>query len=415
MTDKPVKNEPNKDENEHSASAIFVELMRQAAAKTVPKSANSDDGGSAATTPQAPDASVEPSLEPASEEHPIRRVRPRLVLRAPHPASMAGGFLGAVFVVVVSTALVATLLMFFVNPEFLNPAVVQGLQLEREEIVAGIAAPRPTPVQTPQWLRRIGIISGHRGLGLTLNRDPGAVCYDEYERVYLEEETINFAVATRVVANLEALNFTVDMLDEFDPRLVDYRADALVSIHANSCIDYGEVVTGYIVSKSDARPDTGNDVFLRECIALNYAANIPLERSYNETEDMINNHAWRKIHPLTPGVILEMGFMLADQEILTTQHDLLAHAITMASSATLKMPDPTPIWRGRAGNPPTIWCPFWRRQRRFSGANARSNGRTVSTSVGLERTSPPSTPRKTRTPRIIRKLAFSRCPSFLMW
>lgn len=328
MTDEPVNEKPNSDENEHSASAIFVELMRQAAAKAVPASAKSDDERSA-EAPAEREARDEPSLEPASEAHPIRRVRPQFALRPPHPASMAGGFLGTVFVVVVSTALMATLLMFFVNPEFLNPAVVQGLQLEREEIIAGIGAARPSPVQTPQWLRRIGILSGHRGLGLTLNRDPGAVCYDEYKRVYLEEETINFAVSTRVVANLEALNFTVDMLDEFDPRLVDYRADALVSIHANSCIDFGEVVSGYIVSKSEARPESGNDVFLRECIALNYAANIPLERSFIETEDMINNHAWRKIHPLTPGVILEMGFMLADQEILTTQHDLLAHAITM--------------------------------------------------------------------------------------
>lgn len=329
MTDEPVNEQPNSGDSEQSASAIFVELMRQAAAKAVPKSAQSDDHGSSEESAAERDARSEPSLEPADEEHRIQRVRPRLVLRPPHPTSVAGGFLGTVFVVVVSTALVATLLMFFVNPEFVNPAVVQGLQLESDEIVAGIPPIRPTAVRTPQWLRRIGVISGHRGLGLTLNRDPGAVCYDEFKRVTLEEETINFAVATRVVANLEALNFTVDMLDEFDPRLVDYRADALVSIHANSCIDFGEVVSGFIVSKSDARPDTGNDVFLRECIALNYAANIPLERSFSETEDMVSNHAWRKIHPLTPGVILEMGFMLADQEILTTQHDLLAHAITM--------------------------------------------------------------------------------------
>ena len=328
MTDEPVSEQPNNEEDEQSASAIFIELMRQAAEKAVPKSAKSHHVGSAEAQ-ATPEGEAEPSLAPKSEEHPIRRVRPRLILRPPQRASMAGGFLGTIFVVMVSTALVATLLMFFVNPEYLSPAVVQGLQLEREDRGAGIVAARPTAVRTPQWLRRIGIISGHRGLGRTLNRDPGAVCYDEFKRVTLEEETINFAVSTRVVANLEALNFAVDMLDEFDPRLVDYRADALVSIHANSCIDYGEVVSGYIVSKSDARPDTGNDVFLRECIALNYAANIPLARSYNETEDMVNNHAWRKIHPLTPGVILEMGFMLADQEILTTQHDLLAHAITM--------------------------------------------------------------------------------------
>lgn len=327
MTDDGVNEQPNNEDREHSASAIFVELMRQAAAKASPKPTEADGAEDQSWAARRPDD--EPSLERETETHQIRRVRPRLVLRRPRPSSVAGGFLGTLFVVVVSTALVATLLMFFVNPEFLNPAVVQGLQLDRAEIIAGIDGAAPTPAQTPQWLRRIGIISGHHGRGQNLDYDPGAVCYDEYKRVALTEESINFAVATRVVNNLEALNFTVDMLDEFDPRLVDYRADALVSIHANSCIDFGEVVSGYIVSKSDARPDTGNDVFLRECIALNYAANIPLERSYNETEDMINNHAWRKIHPLTPGVILEMGFMRADKEILTTQHDLLAHAITM--------------------------------------------------------------------------------------
>ena len=332
MTDEAVNEQPNKDDDEHSASAIFVELMRQAAAKAAPMASRSTlaGGNSSATTSAEPaNDDSEPSLQREEEPHRIRRVRPRLALRRPHPASMAGGFYGTLFVVVVSAALVATLLMFFVNPEFLNPAVVQGLQLDRDEIIAGFEAARPTPVQTPQWLRRIGIISGHRGLGKLLNRDPGAVCYDEFKQPYLEEEAINFAVSRRVVANLEALNFSVDMLDEFDPRLVDFRADALVSIHANSCIDYGEVVSGYIVSKSDARPEVGADAMLRECIALNYGAHIPLERSYSETEDMINNHAWQKIHPLTPGVILEMGFMLADQEILTTQHDLLAHAITM--------------------------------------------------------------------------------------
>ncbi len=328
MTDEPVDERLNQDDGETSASAIFVAMMRQAAAKASSRSSSDSPDDSAADAAPAEESETPRSLAPAGESHEIRRLR-RLALVAPDPSSLAGGFLGTLFVVIVSTALVATVLMFFVNPEFLNPAVVQGLQLDRDAIMAGFAAERPTPVRTPQWLRRIGIISGHRGLSENSRRDPGAICVDEYRRVYLEEESINFAVSTRVVANLEARNFNVDLLDEFDPRLIDYRADALVSIHANSCLDYGEVVSGFIVSKSDARPEDGVDAFLRECIALNYGAHIPLRRSYNETDDMLNNHAWRKIHPLTPGVILEMGFMLADQEILTTQHDLLAHAITM--------------------------------------------------------------------------------------
>ena len=186
MSDEPVTQQPNNNEDEPSASAIFVELMRQAAAKATPKSSDSEPDGSN-TTPSLPAAAeAEPSLAPVEAPHQIRRVRRRLALRRPHPSSMAGGFLGTIFVVVVSTALVATLLMFFVNPEFLNPAVVKGLQLDRDEIIAGIEAQRPTPVQTPQWLRRIGIISGHRGLGTNLNRDPGAVCYDAYKQPYLE-------------------------------------------------------------------------------------------------------------------------------------------------------------------------------------------------------------------------------------
>ena len=336
MPEENVNDQPMKDESEPSASAVFVELMRQAAAKAVPLKSNSDkvDDGSAIMDSSSvdPDSALaveqEISLEPQAEPHRVQRVRRRVLMRRPHPSSMVSGFFGTIFVVVISTALVATLLMFFVNPEFVNPAVVQGLQLDRQEFIAGVAAGRPTPVQTPHWLQRIGVVSGHRGRSDTGARDPGAVCEDEYGNSILEEADINFAVATRVVANLEAMNYAVELLDEFDPRLNNYRADALVSIHANTCYDFGEYVSGYIAAISEARPEFGADAFLRECIAQNFGAYLPLERSYNLTEDMTDNHTWRKIHPLTPGMILEMGYMLADQDILTEDPDLLARALT---------------------------------------------------------------------------------------
>ena len=335
MPEENSSGKPNKDESEHSASAIFVEMMRQAAAKAVPSKPatrahdagiNRTDSTAAAANPSDADG-LEISLEPDAAAHSVRRVRRRLILPRPHPGSMASGFLGTIFVVVVSTALVATLLMFFVNPEYVNPAVVQGLQLESEEIIAGVSAGRPTPVRTPHWLQRIGIVSGHRGTSDSGARDPGAICEDQYGNSILEEADINFAVATRVVASLEGMNYAVEMLDEFDPRLNNYRADALVSIHANTCYDFGEYVSGYIVAISEARPEFGADAFLRECIAENFGAHVPLERSYNLTDDMTDNHTWRKIHPLTPGMILEMGYMLADQAVLTEDPDLLARAI----------------------------------------------------------------------------------------
>ena len=299
----------DRDEGEPSASAIFAEMMRQAAAKAAPRRARRPP----------PTFEESPSLEPQLEAPQIQRVRRRAVMRRPRAGSFASGFMGTLFVVTVSTALIATLLMFFVNPEYLNPAVVQGLQLDRADLVNGGL---PTPVQTPIWMQRIGIISGHRG------NDSGAICTDDWGNVLLREVDINFAVSERVVARLKARNYAVDMLDEVDPRLENYRAAALVSIHANTCYDFGEYVSGYIVAISEARPAIGIDAFLRECIAINYGARVPLRRSFTLTENMTNNHAWQKIHPLTPGMILEMGYMLADQAVLTEDPDLLADAIT---------------------------------------------------------------------------------------
>ena len=206
----------------------------------------------------------------------------------------------------------ATVLTWFTDPQFINPAVVKGLQLNDPMLLANVAAAggTPTPVATPNWHYRIGILSGHRG------KDSGAVCEDEYGYPEIKEIDINFAVAQRVVAKLKADNFAVDLLDENDPRLDNYQGTALVSIHANTCYDFGELVTGYIVAKAEARPDVGSDTLLRECVAINFGTLVPLERSFVLTVDMTNYHVFRTIHPLTPAVILEMGYMLADREVL---------------------------------------------------------------------------------------------------
>ncbi len=327
MPEDKSNEKPHNADSEPSASSIFVAMMRQAAAKAVSKSPAAEGASRASFGGTEFPADREISLEPPPETHDIHRVRRRMTLRRPHPSSMAGGFLGAIFVVVTSTALVATLLMFFVNPEYMNPAVVRGLQLDSEQLISGASAAQPTPASTPHWLRRIGVISGHRGKGATGGRDPGAICEDEYGNPVLTEADINFAVATRVVASLESMNYAVELLDEYDPRLHDFRADALVSIHANTCYDFGEYVSGFIVGISEARPEFGADAFLRECVGENFGAQVPLPRSYNVTEDMSQYHVWQKIHPLTPGAILEMGYMLADQDVLTEDPDLLARAI----------------------------------------------------------------------------------------
>lgn len=333
INDKPS---PDNGKTGDSASAIFAAIMREAAEKARPKSAIDRE----ATPPAPSQAATEPaeeeeaspadavavddgSTEPA-EPQLFRRIYRGPLRQSRGGSGLAGGFLRTIFVVAISAGLVATVLTWFTDPQFLNPAVVKGLQLSDPLLMANIAGPgaTPTPVATPNWHFRIGILSGHRG------KDSGAVCADEYGYPELLEADINFAVAQQVVANLKAQNFTVDLLDENDPRLDNYQGVALVSIHANTCYDFGEFVSGFIVAKAEARPDFGNDTLLRECVALNFGALVPLERSFVLTLDMTNYHVFRTIHPLTPAVILEMGYMLADREVLTEDPELLAQAIT---------------------------------------------------------------------------------------
>ena len=326
MSDEPRDSAPNEPADD-SASDIFAAIMRQAAAKSRQASAASasDATGAADTETEtlAEAAEAEIKTAPPAKRPPIQRIRRGRLNRQPRGPGAMGGFFRTAFLVILSAGLVATLLTWFTNPQFINPAVVRGLQADALLLEANAPLHTPTPIATPKWHYRIGIISGHRG------RDSGAVCEDGWGIANLIERDINFVVAEGVVANLKADNFTVDLLDENDPRLDNYQATALVSIHANTCQDFGELVSGFIVSKADSRPDYGADALLRECIALNYAAYVPLQRSFVETADMTDYHNFRIIHPLTPAIILEMGYMLADRDILVNEPDLLAHAITV--------------------------------------------------------------------------------------
>jgi len=382
MSDDFKQNPPdnNDDDKTLSASAIFAEIMRQAAAKQTPEpepepdppveetpietvapefepyeldepddDAPEESSPSPITPPQgweseqADEAEVLPDeptlplvpeslrsdtlrdkekLAEAMEHQRIQRIKRRRERRRRNTVGAIGGFLRTTFVVLLSAGLVATILTWFTDPQFLNPTVVKGLQDNSPALIAEFTAVptiEPTLAVTPNWLQRIGIVSGHRGP----ENDPGAVCDDG-----LTEAEINFDVAQRIVRNLREMNYTVDLLDEFDPRLDNYQAAALVSIHANTCQDFGEVVSGYLVAKAAARPDGGIDSILAECIAQNYERLVPLERRFTLTLDMTDYHTFREIHPLTPAAIMELGFMLADRELLTEQPDLLAKAIT---------------------------------------------------------------------------------------
>lgn len=161
---------------------------------------------------------------------------------------------------------------------------------------------------------RIGIITGHKG------NDAGAVCEDG-----LTEAMVNEAVAVRVIAGLQTHGIATDLLEEFDPRLDGYFATALVSIHADSCDYINDLATGFKIAGSGYTDSSHLSICVeshyRDATGMNYHAN-------TVTPDMADYHAFRKIAPGVPGIIIEVGFMNIDREILTTKPDLLADALT---------------------------------------------------------------------------------------
>lgn len=175
--------------------------------------------------------------------------------------------------------------------------------------------PTPTPGPRPT----IGIVVGHWGFP---EEDVGATCPDG-----LTEMGINLEIATRTQALLQKEGFTVDLLREFDDKLEGYKAVALVSIHADSCIPQGPEATGFKVASAlaTARPDKANR--LVACLYSRYANVTGLPIHTYITTDMSSYHAFEEIHSETAAAIIETGFLFNDRQILSKQPDLLAQGI----------------------------------------------------------------------------------------
>ena len=172
-----------------------------------------------------------------------------------------------------------------------------------------------SPANAPADAPRVGIVAGHAGY------DPGAVCPDG-----LTEADVNANVAQRVGLVLTGLGFQVDLLQEFDPRLAGYRADVLVSIHADSCEVPG--ASGFKVARvTDSAIPEAEDRLVA-CLYQEYETRTGLPRHPSSiTDNMTDYHAFSEIDSRTPGAIIEMGFLGDDRALLVDEPELLARGI----------------------------------------------------------------------------------------
>ena len=171
--------------------------------------------------------------------------------------------------------------------------------------------------------RRIGIVAGHSG------NDSGAVCPDG-----LTEVQVNQAIAEGVVKVLKERGAKADLLTEFDVRLRGYRADAFVSIHADSC----QVnLSGFKVASLEGGSQAS--ARLADCLWKQYEVATDLPRHPNTvTYDMSRYHAFREIAAETPAAIIEVGFLKGDRDLLTQHPDRAAAGIVSGIDCFLKTP-----------------------------------------------------------------------------
>ncbi len=180
-----------------------------------------------------------------------------------------------------------------------------------DEIVPGMDLP------VEDGFNRIGIVAGHYG------SDSGAVCSNG-----VTEASLNLEIATLVQKDLSDRGYEVDLLEEFDDRLMGYKGAVLVSIHLDSCQYINDLATGFKVAAALADQNISNSQRLTACLSDRYAAITGLPyHAGSVTDDMTYYHAFNEIDPNTTAAIIEAAFMNMDYQFITEETEKIAEGI----------------------------------------------------------------------------------------
>jgi hypothetical protein len=171
--------------------------------------------------------------------------------------------------------------------------------------------------ESTQLRGKVGLLVGH------WKRDSGAVCLDG-----IKEVDVNLTIAQLVADLLQRRGYEVDLLAESDRRLDGYKADIFIALHADSCVPHAH---GFkVAGPTESKLITENPRLI-ECLWSNYEATTGLTRQpAGITRDMLEYHAFRRIDPMTPAAIIEMGFISTDRAILLDQPERAARGIVKA-------------------------------------------------------------------------------------
>lgn len=281
-------------------------------------------------TESSPGQAADPGLPASPPPAPGKTTRANLLRRrrsaaetpagdrdAPPGAARPQGCIFQVAVVVGVALILATLFTAWQPGQ--NPLAFVGSDPTPTVALLPVRTPLPPGQPTPT-LRNpnlVGVVAGH------WKNDSGAVCPDG-----LREVDLNLEIATRVQKLLADKGYNVELLSEFDSRLTNYEAAALVSIHNDSCQYVDEQASGFKVASAMGTLDKNLPARLTACLRARYGAltGLPLH-STSVTLDMTSYHAFGEISANTPAAIIETGFMNRDREFLTTKIDVVSEGV----------------------------------------------------------------------------------------
>ena len=258
------------------------------------------------------------SQEPAEKPAPVLSDQPTSRSTSSKPSGKTGrfGIFSSLQTFITYAFLVATLFTLFTPNNLFSGQMVERLFAAWQANPTTVAQISST-TSVDSAVNRIGIVSGH------WKNDSGSVCSDG-----LTEQQVNLTIATLVQQKLTAEGYTVDLLAEFDDRLSQYKAIALISIHNDSCDYINDQATGFKVAAAmhSAYPEKASR--LTACMIDRYHTRTGLPFHANTiTNDMTNYHAFDEINTETTAAIIETGFLNLDRQILTQNPDLIAQGI----------------------------------------------------------------------------------------
>jgi N-acetylmuramoyl-L-alanine amidase len=234
----------------------------------------------------------------------------------PRPSANRFSVWNSILTVISISILVASLFTLWTPANLFSNQLIEQMLVQLQNNPQQTVLTYPTPTDSPH--PRIGIVSGHWG------NDSGSVCKDG-----VTEQQVNLRIATLVKQNLQNAGYDVDLLEEFDKRLNQYQALALVSIHNDSCDYINSEATGFKVAAARSNSYPEKSARLTACLVQRYGSETGLHYHANSiTQDMTSYHAFDEINTNTTAAIIEAGFLNLDRQILTKKTDVVAKGIS---------------------------------------------------------------------------------------